>query len=194
MLILKLLLQIATILVQKTILWSAVSYALVFPWHPKLNLPRQCVVRGLNHTVEDLMDVSYLTDEQLSLRKRTTTEQLMDAAVEVSKRTNKNVINLFFNIELKFACGILLKWFNFKIKSGNLEVSPLKQIQYERENPITEESKCVICHFPMKVQTKGLEYDKNEMSYLDVLIRKEHAFIRNIFDEDELKETLYPFG
>ena len=41
----------------------AVSYALVFAWHPKLNLPRQYVVRGCNHSVEMLTDVSYLTEE-----------------------------------------------------------------------------------------------------------------------------------
>ena len=41
----------------------AVSYALVFAWHPKLNLPRQYIVRGFNHSVESLTDVSYLTEE-----------------------------------------------------------------------------------------------------------------------------------
>ena len=70
-----------------------------------------------------------------------------------------------------------------------MEVAPLKRLKYERENSITPDTKCVICHFPMNVQTKGLSYDKNEMSYLDFLIRKEHAFIRNIFDESDLKKS-----
>ena len=52
----------------------SVSYAIVIAWHPKLDLPRQFVVRGFNHSLEDLTDVSYLTSEQLSLRKQTTTE------------------------------------------------------------------------------------------------------------------------
>ena len=39
----------------------------------------------------------------------------------------------------------------------------------------------------MEVDPKGLEYKENEMSYLDFLIRKEYAFIKNIFDEEELK-------
>ena len=60
----------------------AVSYPLVFAWHPKLNLPRQCVVRAFNHSVEDLTDAGYLTEEQLSLRKQTTTEQLRDPATK----------------------------------------------------------------------------------------------------------------
>ena len=155
----------------------AVSYALVFAWHPKLNLPRQCVVRGFNHTIQSLADVSYLTEEQLSLRKQTTTEQRRHAAIEVSKRQNKNAINLLFNIELKFACDILQKWYNFKIKPGNLEIPPLKRLKYERENPLNSDSKCAICHFPIKVNPKGLSFDKNDMSYLDFLTRKEHAFI-----------------
>ena len=139
----------------------AVSYALVFAWHPKLNLPRQCVVRGFNHSVEDLTDVGYLTEEQLSLRKQTTTEQFRDVATEVSKRQNKNAMNLLFNIELKFACDILTKWYNFKIKVGNLEVAPLKRLKYDRENPLIAETKCVICHFPINVQPKELAFEKN---------------------------------
>ena len=54
----------------------SISYAIVIAWHPKLNLPRQFVVRGYNHSLEELTDVTYLTDEQLSLRKQITTEQL----------------------------------------------------------------------------------------------------------------------
>ena len=105
---------------------SAVSYAIVIAWHPKLNLPRQCVVRGFNHTLEELTDVSYLTEEQLCLRRQITTEQLRDAAVEVSNKKNQNAINLLFNIELKFICDILLKWFNYKIKSCKLEIPPFE--------------------------------------------------------------------
>ena len=41
--------------------------------------------------------------------------------------------------------------------------------------------------FCIGVDPKGLEYKENEMSYLDFLIRKEYAFIKNIFDEEELK-------
>ena len=165
----------------------AVSYALVIAWHPKLNLPRQCVVRSYNHTLEELTDVSYLTEEQLYLRKQITAEQFRDAAVAVSHKENKNAINLFFNIELKFIHDILIKWFNYKIKSCKIDIPPLEKLKFERENPITEETKCVICHLPIKINLKGLAYDNTEQSYLDFLIRKEHAFIRNIFDEKELK-------
>ena len=130
-----------------------------------------------NHSIEQLADMSYLTGEQLALRKQTAAEQFRDAVIEVNKKKNKNAIAELFNIELKFACDILQKWFNFKIKSNN------------RENPITRESRCVICHFPLNVSPKVLSFSENDMSYLDFLIRKEHAFIRNIFDEKDLKKS-----
>ena len=152
----------------------AVSYALVIAWH-------------YNHTLEELTDVSYLTEEQLCLRKQITTEQFRDTAVVVSHKKNQNAINLLFNIELKFIHDILIKWFNYKIKSCKIDIPSLEKLKFERENPITEETKCVIFHFPIKINLKGLAYDNTEQSYLDFLIRKEHAFIRNIFDEKELK-------
>ena len=90
-----------------------------------------------------------------------------------------------FNIDLKFACDILMSWFNNKLKKLNLpnEIA----INYRRAFPVTLETKCVICDFPLDIEFKGLEYKENKMSYLDFLIRKEYAFIKNIFDEEELK-------
>ena len=64
----------------------AVSYSIVFAWHPKLNLQRQCVVRGFNHSIDQLADISHLTDEQLALRKQTTAEQLRDAVIAVHEK------------------------------------------------------------------------------------------------------------
>ena len=46
----------------------AVSYSLIFAWHPKLNLSRQTVVRGYNHSLDELTDLTYLTTEQLAMR------------------------------------------------------------------------------------------------------------------------------
>ena len=57
----------------------AVSYCLVFAWHPKLGLKRQIAVRGLNHSLDELADISYLTSEQLALRNQRTAAQFSDA-------------------------------------------------------------------------------------------------------------------
>ena len=67
--------------------------------------------------------MSYLTTEQLAFRNQKTAEQLRDADINVhSKKKKKNAIAELFNIELKFSCDILMKWFNSKIKSNNLEL------------------------------------------------------------------------
>ena len=86
----------------------AVSYSLIFAWHPKLNLPRQMVVRGYNHTLEELSNLEYLTVEQLALRNQTTTHQLQDCVVNVHSKRRKNSLVEMFNVELKFACDILM--------------------------------------------------------------------------------------
>ena len=69
---------------------NAVSYSLIFAWHPKLSLPRQMVVRGYNHSLDLLSSMNYLTSEQLAMRNQTTTRQLQDAVLNVhSKRKKK---------------------------------------------------------------------------------------------------------
>ena len=41
-----------------------------------------------------------------------------------------------FNIELKFAADVLLKWFNAKIKSKDLEVDLIEKTKFQHENPV----------------------------------------------------------
>ena len=81
-----------------------------------------------------------------------------------------------------------MKWFNFKIKSNHLEILAILRLEYNRNNSITTSTKCCICNFPLDATPKGLKHKGNDMSYLDFLMQKEHAFIRNIFDENELKK------
>ena len=152
----------------------AVSYSLIFAWHPKLSLPRQVVVRGYNHSLDELSDLTYLTTEQLAMRNQTTLLQLKDAIFDVHSRKRKNSIVEMFNIELKFACDIFMVWFKTKIK--NLTLDNEIAINYKRTFPITSETKCAICDFRLDVDPKGLEYEENDISYLDFLIRKEYAF------------------
>ena len=167
----------------------AVSYAIVFAWHPKLNLERQMVVRRYNHSLSELGDMSYLTNEQLAMRNQKTAEQLRDAVIKVHFKKNKNAIAEMLNIELKFTCDILMKWFNYKTKSSRLSVPNILATEYNRHHPITAESKCCICNFLLDTAPKGLEFEGNEMSYLDFLIKKEHAFIRNIYDKSDLEKS-----
>ena len=43
--------------------------------------------------------------------------------------------------------------------------------------------------FGIEVEPKGLKHKENNMSYLDFLIKKEYSFLKNIFDEDDLKKS-----
>ena len=94
----------------------------MFAWHPKLNLERQVVVRGYNHSFSELGDMSYLTNEHLTMRNQKTAEQLKNAVIKVHFKKNKNAIAEMFNIELKFTCDILMKLSNYKIKSSRVFV------------------------------------------------------------------------
>ena len=143
------------------------------------------VVRGYNHTLEELSNLNYLTKEQLALRNQMTTHQLRDCILNVHSKRKKNALVEMFNVELKFACDILLTWFKRKMQKS--VVSNENSINFKKFNPRTSDTQCCICSFPLSVDVKGLEFKQNQMSYLDFLIRKEYAFIKNIYDEDELK-------
>ena len=67
----------------------AVSYSLIFAWHPELYWPRQMVVRGYNHSLEQLSDMSYLTSEQLAMRNQITARQLQDCILNVNSKKGK---------------------------------------------------------------------------------------------------------
>ena len=94
-----------------------------------------------------------------------------------------------FNIELKFACDILICWFNEKFKRQRTYLSNSDSTQYRRFNPITTDIKCVICDFALEVDPKGLNFEESDMSYLDFLTKKEYAFLKNIFDEEDFKKS-----
>ena len=79
--------------------------------------------------------------------------------------------------------------FNYKFKSDRINIPKDLAIEYNRQNPITAETKCCICDFPLDVSSKGINFNGNEMSFLDFLIKKEHAFLRNIYDEGDLEKS-----
>ena len=53
----------------------------------------------------------------------------------------------------------LLKWFNAKFKSNNLELSNRAKRKYEIENPIDWSRDRCICPFPLKIDTTKFDAD-----------------------------------
>ena len=83
----------------------------------------------------------------------------------------------------------LLKWFNAKFKSNNLELSNRAKRKYEIENPIDWSRDRCICPFPLKIDTTKFDADSWTMSYVNFIIFREHKFLRNIFLSKELAIT-----
>ena len=94
-----------------------------------------------------------------------------------------------FSCELKFVIDILKKWLSEKYfrRFKKLEFSTKQK--FKRENLIDwEETNCVICGFRLPTAVSNFSNEKIS-TCLGFAMAKEHAFIRNIFDYDELKQS-----
>ena len=96
---------------------------------------------------------------------------------------------MMFSIELKFAADSLLKWFNKKFKSNNLELSNEQKRKYEINHPISwKQGCCCLCPFPLEINPTTFDADEKTMSYAHFIICKEHKFLRNISSNYELSK------
>ena len=113
---------------------NAVSYAIIFAFHPKLKMKRVIIERSFGHSFQKLTTIDYLTTEQSKFKDVITLKQLRDCALAVSSRKKCTAIAEMFSTELKFASDCLLKWFYSKNKK--FELSLQEKRDYEIENPI----------------------------------------------------------
>ena len=49
--------------------------------------------------------------------------------------------------------------------------------------------KCVICKMPLKIETANHNMPNPKMSYDDFFIRFEHKFLRNIYSDEETRQS-----
>ena len=165
---------------------NVVSYVIICTFQPKLQLPRVIIERSFGHSLEKLSQIDYLTAEQLSYADKITLKQLRDCALACDQKSNKLAISEMFCTEIKFATSCLLKWFYAKYK--NFELNKENKQMFEKENPIDwDNGHCVICTFPLS--NNPTAHDNDRMTYGDFIIKKEHMFLRNIFDEEKLKKS-----
>ena len=75
---------------------NAVSYVIIFAFHPELNMKRIIIERSFGHSVEKLTTIDYLTAEQLKYKDTTTLKQLRDCAFSVANKKNKIAISEMF--------------------------------------------------------------------------------------------------
>ena len=168
----------------------AVSYAIIFAFHPDLNLDRVITERSFGHSKEKPCSLSYLINKQFRYINMTTLKQLRDCALNVSTKPKKIAISEMFSTELKFASDCLLKWFNAKFKSQYITLNKDAKRKYEVEIPLNKEKeRCCICTFPTEINPTMWDATKEQTSYADFIIQKEHKFLRNIFSEEEIPST-----
>ena len=87
----------------------AVSYVIIFDFHPKLNFRRIIIELNFGHHLQNLTNV---TRDELSFENSKMMLQLKDFAITVSKWKSKAAISEMFLTELNFATVCLLQWFN----------------------------------------------------------------------------------
>ena len=75
---------------------NAVSYCIIFAFHPHLNMKRVIIERSYGHSLEKLTTIDYLTGEQLKFNDEITLKQLRDVAIEVSEKRCVNWKNVFY--------------------------------------------------------------------------------------------------
>ena len=83
-----------------------------------------------------------------------------------------------------------MRWFNQKFKQQFDKINPIQKLRYESKNPINwEKDKCVICKFPIKLEPTNFKTPDDEMSFGDFIIRYEHKFLRNIYTDQQIKDS-----
>lgn len=87
----------------------AVSYIIVFAFHPDLNFERIIVERSFGHNLSKLTYVAYLNCKMLQYPDPVTTVQLRDCGIKVTKRNIKQAMSEMFGTELRFAGDCIRK-------------------------------------------------------------------------------------
>ena len=152
------------------------------------------IERSFGHSDHNLTSLNYLTIDQFQYKDNKTLLQIRDCALNVAKKKNKLADVEMFSTDINFAGDVLIKWFNKKFKSKNLQLSNDVKRKYEiQENTIDWlEGRCCICKFPLKNNPTSFNettQTTQQISYADFVIFKGHKFLRNIFSEQELLST-----
>ena len=162
---------------------------MIVAFHPALQLGRVIVYRSFAHTLDQLSNIEYLTQEQIGFIDNYLIHMLKDCANEVSRR-QCNSLGQMFSVESALVKKTILKWFNAKFKRTFTVTDSITKIRFEAENKIDwQRDKCVICKFPMKLEPTNSQTSNSTMTKGDFVIRFEHTFLQNIFSEEQLCST-----
>ena len=106
------------------------SYVLIVGFHPALNLNRIIKQRSYAHSLEQLANLNYVSEDQMKFIDFEIIKQLKDIAIDVSRRKCKNTMGQMFYIECTLVKKTLLDWFNKKYRAQFLEIRSFVKMQY----------------------------------------------------------------
>ena len=109
----------------------AVSCVIIFAFHPDLHIDRVIIERSFRHSLKIPVGLSYLTRKQHKFKDKKTMMHLKDCAPAVHARNSKIAISEMFTTESNITADFLLKCFNVKFKSTNLEWSNSAKRKHE---------------------------------------------------------------
>ena len=82
----------------------AISYVIIFAFHPDLDIDRVIIECSFGRSRQKLTSLNYLIQEQLDFKDNKTLLQLRDCTLAIADKNNKIAISEMFSTELKFDC------------------------------------------------------------------------------------------
>ena len=156
-----------------------VSYVMVVSFNKSLNFDKMVIHRNYQQTPEELYDISHFRQEHVPFFDQVTLRQLKNGVSAVAFKEKCTSLAEINCIELKFTIDSIELWFNKIIKPRFFEIQYSQKEHFRQKNPITNQTLCSICDFPMDPQANN--------GWLDHVIKAEHLFLKNIYDQDEMK-------
>ena len=171
-----------------------ISYCMIFSFNKELNFDEIVIFRSFQQSANILYDISHFKPEHVPFFDKVILRQLKDAASAVAFREKCTSLAEMLSVELKFTVDTLKAWFNKIIKPKFFDLDYNKKDDWRKKNPLTNDTVCTICEFPID------SYAEN--GWFDHVVNSEHLFLRNIYppsqmkimsidDIDEYKEGLY---
>ena len=111
----------------------AVSCVMIVTFHPELQINQIVIQRSFAHSIEQLTNLNYSTQEEIKFLDNTLLKMLRDMAFDVSKRKCKNNMGQMFCIENALVKKTILQWFNKKNKQQFVEMSPIKKLDMKNK-------------------------------------------------------------
>ena len=165
-----------------------ISYCFVIAFNSVFYLNKITVLRSLTHTIENLADVSYLTNDMLRHRDPLATSQLLGCVQNVASKKSEYSFIEMFCCKLKFTVDIYKKWVYEKFTRIRLSLDLMSKQKFKKENPLCYDNPCIIWGFQLGT-AKICGPNSNKMTYYDFMVKKEHYFLRNIFTKRELQTS-----